>query len=314
MFFTDLLLSLAMNEIFNEGHSDNSGSIQTQRLFVDEAGDPTLFHASGKAIVDTEGCSRFFIIGKLEVDDPPALAQSLTGLRQELIADPYFAGVESFRPERKKTALLFHAKDDLPEVRYRVFNLLRAVGSALRFHAVVCDKQVLLKSEMERRAQDPRYRYQPDTIYDGLIRSLCSKFHRLADRYEICVAKRGAKDRNQAIRTAIEHAERDFEQKFGFSRGGGDAWTIVISNPKETVCLQAVDYFLWAVQRFYEVRLHPTTGEKIREDRYLKLLWPQIGEIHDLDFGPARGTYFTAQHPLTLEERFGRSGKKKKKS
>lgn len=303
-----------MNSFLDNELQPGEPSIQTQRLFVDEAGDPTLFHSSGKPIVDTEGCSRFFIIGKLEVNDPPALSQSLTDLRREMLADPYFAGVESFRPERKKTALLFHGKDDLPEVRYRVFNLLRAAGSALRFHAVVCDKQALLKSETERRAQDSRYRYQPDTIYDGLIRSLCSKFHRLADRYEICVAKRGAKDRNQAIRAAIEHAERDFEQKFGFSRGGSDAWDIVISNPKETICLQAVDYFLWAVQRFYEVRRHPVTGEEIREDRYLKLLWPQIGEIHDLDFGPSYGTYFTQQRPLTLEERFGESGRKKKKS
>ncbi|MCI0390435.1 MAG: DUF3800 domain-containing protein [Acidobacteria bacterium] len=303
-----------MNELFDESHPEDPPPIQTQRLFVDEAGDSTLFHSSGKSIVGAEGCSRFFIIGKLEVDDPPALSQELTELRQELLADPYFAGVESFRPERKKTALLFHTKDDLPEVRYRVFGLMRAAGSALRFHAVVCDKQALLKSEMERRAQDPRYRYQPDTIYDGLIRSLFSKFHRLADRYEVCVAKRGAKDRNQAIRAAIEHAERDFEQKFGFSRGGHDAWSIVISNPKETVCLQAVDYFLWALQRFYEVRRHPRTGEEIREDRYLNLLWPQIGEIHDLDFGPVYGTYFTAQHPLTLEKRFGGSGRKKKTS
>jgi hypothetical protein len=44
------------------------------------------------------------------------------------------------------------------------------------------------------------------------------------------------------------------------------------------------------------------------------MLWPQIGEIHDLDFGPQHRTYFTAQQPLTLEERFGGSGRKKKKS
>src|SRR5712664_1547802 len=104
---------------------------ETQRLFVDEAGDPTLFHSSGKPIVDTPGCSRFFIIGKLEVDVPTALAKALTDLRQGLLADPYFAGVESFRPERKKTAVLFHAKDDLPEVRYRVLNLLRSAGKTL---------------------------------------------------------------------------------------------------------------------------------------------------------------------------------------
>jgi len=250
---------------------------------------------------------------KLEVDDPSALTKALTELRQELLGDPYFAGVESFRPERKKTALLFHAKDDLPEVRYRVLSLLRSFGAALRFHAVVCDKLALLQREAERRQQQPGYRYQPDSIYDGLIRSLFSKLHRLADRYELCVAKRGSKDRNHAIQAALEHAERDFESRFGFSRGGKDVWRITISNPRETICLQAADYFLWAVQRFYEVRRHPATGEEIREDRFLQTLWPQVGEIHDLDFGPSHGTFFTAQKPLTITGRFGDSGRKKKK-
>ena len=74
-----------------------------------------------------------------------------------------------------------------------------------------------------------------------------------------------------------------------------------------------MDYFLWALQRFYELRFHPLTGEEQpREDRYLNLLWPQMAEIHDLDFGPERGSYFNMQHPLTLDERF-ESGKHKKK-
>jgi len=90
--------------------------------------------------VDTQGCSRFFILGKLEVENPSALAGKLNDLRRDLLSDPYFAGVESFRPERKKTAHGFHAKDDLPEVRYCVFKLLRNEGTALRFHAVVRDK------------------------------------------------------------------------------------------------------------------------------------------------------------------------------
>jgi len=286
---------------------------EVQWLFVDEAGDPTLFHSYGKPSVDTPGCSRFFLLGKLEVDKPAELSNALTNLRQELLADPYFAGVESFRPERKKTALLFHAKDDLPEVRYRVLGLLRGAGSALRFHAVVCDKLNLLKREQARRDKEPGHRYDPDSIYDGLVQSLFSKFHRLADRYEVCVARRGKKDRNAAIQAALEHAERDFERKFGFSRGGKDAWNITISDPEKTICLQAVDYFLWAIQRFYEVRRHPQTCDEIREDRFLNMLWPQIGEIHDLDFGPSQGTFYTAQNPLTLEARFGGSGRKKKK-
>lgn len=277
---------------------------QTQWLFIDEAGDPTLFNRKGQSLVGRDGCSRFFIVGKLEVDKPEALSQSLTTLRKEILADPYFAGVPSFQPERKKTALFFHAKDDLPEVRYEVFKLLRAAGDDLRFHAVVSDKEALCQRESAKRLQNPRYRYRTDSIYDALVQSLFSKFHRLADKYEVCIARRGKKDRNQAITTALKAAEREFEQKYGLSRGGDDVWNIVISDPKQTVCLQAVDYFLWGVQRFYERK----------EDRFLNMLWPQIGEIHDLDFGPSRGTFYTNQRLLTLEDRFGEKGHKKKKS
>ena len=291
---------------------------ETIQLFVDEAGDPTLFNAAGDVIVNTNGCSRFFMMGKVEVDHPTLVAQQLTALRLKLLGHPYFVGVESFRLERKKTALLFHAKDDLPEVRFQVFDLLYTLGKSIRFHAVVADKLALAKAEQAKRAAQPGYRYNPNSLYDSLVRSLFGKFHRLADRFDLCVAKRGKSDRNQALTAALEHAERDFEANFGFSRGGVGAWNITISNPETTVCLQVVDYFLWAVQRFYEEREHQTTGEKIREDRYLNLLWPQIAEIHDLHFGPTYGSYFTNQKPLTLEERFGGSGKqqrqKKKKS
>ncbi|MGD0962123.1 MAG: hypothetical protein ABSB19_20115, partial [Methylomonas sp.] len=227
--------------------------------------------------------------------------------------DPYFAGVESFRPERKKTAHAFHAKDDLPEVRYRVFNLLRAEGSALRFHAVICDKTKLSDRESAKRQSDETYRYQPNALYDSLVRSLFSKFHRLADSYDLCIARRGHKDRNHALTQAIEHAERDFEEKFGFSRGGTDAWNITVSDPGTEACLQAVDYFLWALQRFYEQRFNPETGAELpREHRYLNLLWPQMAEVHDLDYGPERGTFFNKQQPLTIESRFEGNQKKKK--
>jgi len=84
----------------------SSSEPQTQWLFVDEAGDPTLFNRKGISIVGNPGCSRFFIVGMLEVDDPKALAKSLTTLRKEILADPYFAGVPSFQPEQQKTAAL----------------------------------------------------------------------------------------------------------------------------------------------------------------------------------------------------------------
>ena len=280
-------------------------------IFVDEAGDPTLFANRRRAIVGTPGCSRFFILGKLEVDDPVGLGSRLTDLRHTLLANPYFANVPSFDPSRDKTAVMFHAKDDVPEVRYEVFKLLVAEGPSLRFHAVVCDKEQVVLDVLRRNQAESDYRYQHNELYDGLMRSLFGKFHRLADVYEVCIARRGQSDRNEALRTALDHAERDFAAKYGFGRGGKDDWRIRVATPRTDACLQAVDYFLWAVQRFYEPRNDPETGQPKHEERFLKLLWPQIGEIHDLHFGPDHGTFFNAQKPLTLETRFGKQKRKK---
>ncbi len=289
----------------------SSPDTDTLNIFVDEAGDPTLFANRRQAIVGTPGCSRFFILGKLEVDDPVGLGEKLAALRARLIADPYFSGVPSFDPERGKTAIAFHAKDDLPEVRYEVFKLLVAEGKALRFHAVVGDKERILQEVLRRNESEPGYRYQHNELYDGLMRSLFGKFHRLADFFEVCVARRGQSDRNEAMRTAINHAERDFTASYGFSRGAEDTWRIVVSASKNEACLQAVDYYLWALQRFYEPREDQNTGMAKRDGRFLRLIWPQVGEIHDLHFGPERGSFFNSQQVLTLESRFGQQKRKK---
>ena len=87
-----------------------------RHYFVDEAGDPNLFKRRGKPIVGKDGCSKFFMLGVADVAEPIAIAKELSELRTRLLADPYFKGVPSFDPARRKTALMFHARDDLPEV------------------------------------------------------------------------------------------------------------------------------------------------------------------------------------------------------
>lgn len=287
--------------------------------FVDEAGDPAIFNAKGNVIVESLGCSRFFFLGVLEVNEPAQLAAQLVALRTRLLADPYFAGVESFKPERKKTALHFHAKDDLPEVRREVFKLLANQGNAVRFHAVVCDKKQVVAEEVAKHAASglTRYRYNPDSLYDRLCTELFAGLHRFADEHRLCAAKRGNKVRNEAFTASITKAETLFEQNFGFRRKA--AWKVITSDPDREVCLQAVDYYLWALQRFYEVRFDGRTGRMVvdatgkpaREDRYLSVLWPQFTEVLDLHFGPAQGTRWRRDNPLTLEARFPPSGKEK---
>jgi len=68
--------------------------------------------------------------------------------------------------------------------------------------------------------------------------------------------------------------------------------------PESCAALQAVDYFLWALQRFYE------KGEY----RYLDLVWPKTVEVFDMDFVDSgrRGVAFNKAKPLT--ERIKKSG------
>ena len=255
--------------------------------FVDEGGDPTLFSGKGALLVGTDGCSRYFILGKLDVDDPDALAADLGALRARLLADPYFKGVPSMQPAEGKTAVAFHAKDDVPEVRREVFNLL--ARHPVKFYAVVRDKRDLATYVQERNRTDPVYRYRANDQYDSLVGELFSKLRRTADHVIICFAERGSKDRSVALKNALEGAAARFESSFGFRpRHTSD---IVWGSPTIHAGLQAVDYFVWALQRFYERGEH----------RYVELIWPQVGEVHDLDLieGGRRGVYFRKDKPVT---------------
>ena len=99
---------------------DNSDSATDRiKLFVDEAGDPTIFNGDGEVIIGDNGCSRFFMLGKLEVDDPNLLSTQLTALRYKLLTHPYFAGTESFRPERKRPLCSSMPKMTCPKFAFR---------------------------------------------------------------------------------------------------------------------------------------------------------------------------------------------------
>ena len=73
-----------------------------RHYFVDEGGDSTLFASRGRVIIDTEGCSRFFMLGLLDVADPVNLKQHLDDLRTHLLSDPYFKDVPSMQPQAQK--------------------------------------------------------------------------------------------------------------------------------------------------------------------------------------------------------------------
>lgn len=158
---------------------------------------------------------------------------------------------------------------DLPEVRREVFKLL--LGHEVNFYAIVRDKAVVTQKVLDHNKTHPNYRYHPNQLYDRCVAQLLKERLHKGDGYSIYFARRGRSDRTEALKKAIEAARSAFRQRWGIS--GTAPIEIVPSNPQDVVCLQAVDYFLWALQRFYEKD----------EDRFLNLVWPQTKLVIDFD-------------------------------
>ena len=254
--------------------------------YVDEAGDPNLFNRKKKMIVGNDGCSRFFMLGKLAVPNPDALASAMNTLRAELLADPYFAGVSSMSLEKHKTARMFHAKDDPAEVRREVYKLLLKFD--VRLYVVVRDKRVVAEKVLAHNKKQPVYRYHPNHLYDRCIPDLFKDRLHQNHAYRIVFAKRGASDRTDALKIGLQVAKEKFQRKWGIESAA--PIEVVAADSANVTCLQAADYLLWTVQRCFERGEH----------RYLDMFADKVGLIVDRDDTRRVGTgeYYTRKKPI----------------
>ncbi len=261
-------------------------SDQTAHFFVDEAGDLTLFGRRGKLLVGTEGVSKCFMVGMAHVLDLTSLRRDLDNLHQELLADEYLKRVCSMRPDAGKTAAFFHAKDDCPEVRREVFRLLAR-------HDIKVQVGIRRKSALIREARLAGKFWNPNSVYDNLVKTLFKRSLHKADQSIITFARRGKSAREKALTDAIEKAKANFERDTGIA--SSRPTQIVPSVPSEARGLQVIDYCLWALQRFYE------RGE----DRYFAYLashYRLIMDFDDLQSGRSYGRWYSDQDPLTKEK------------
>lgn len=248
--------------------------------FVDETGDGVIFDGKGRVLVGTGKVQDYFTVGMVECWTLQALTDELAALRAQLLADPYFKGVPSMRPEAKKTALFFHAKDDLPEVRREVFKVLER--QEFSFHAVVRTMSAVTRRVKLRNERDPTYRYRPTELYDSAVRRLFDRKLHTRPAFDVIFASRG-KARTLALREHLLKAQSASRKAAGIYP---DAAIHVRAMPAhQHAGLQVVDYCLWALQRLF------TRGE----DRFLSLIWPKVGLIVDADDISEKpyGTYHT---------------------
>jgi hypothetical protein len=259
-----------------------------RHIFVDESGDLTLFNKFGKTMLGTEGVSNVFMLGFAEIAKPDLVRKELTELRLSLINDPYFNSAPSFNPARNKTACGFHAKDDLPEVRRMVYELLRKheikVQIAIRRKAKLIEDALFAKC-LKCKITDKR-------IYEELITRLFKETLHTADVMNIVFSQRGTSNRNNAYMKALEQARRNFARKTGIV--GESIIKLDSQTSFSDPCLQVIDYMLWPVYRLYEKQ----------ESRYFDYMVDKYSLIKDIDDTRYHetGEYYNRRLKISLDK------------
>lgn len=259
-----------------------------RHIFVDESGDLTLFNKHGKSMLGIEGVSNVFMLGFAEIAEPEIVRKELTELRLSLLSDPYFKSVPSFDPSKNKTACGFHAKDDLPEVRRMVYEILRRqeikVQIAIRRKDKLSEEALIAKS-FKIKITDQR-------IYEELITRLFKETLHTSDVMNIVFSQRGTSNRNNAYMKALEQARRNFARKTGII--GESIIKLDSQSSFSDPCLQVIDYLLWPIYRLYEKQ----------ESRYFDYMVDKYSLIKDIDDTRkhATGEYYNRRQRITLEK------------
>jgi hypothetical protein len=237
--------------------------------YVDEAGDGVLFGPQGRDRLQDETAPKFFMLGMICMATESQTVRQLAELRASLQSNPLYATIPSMKPEAQKTARAFHAKDDHPEIRSKVFELL--VGSEFKFLAVVKDMRAVQEYVLSRNRMHPTYRYHPNELYDLTVRMLLKRSLHNEERYRVVFARRGSSDRTEALKKVLEATREAFLNEQALA--SKPVLEIVPAYPWEQPCIQVADYCLWALQRCYEKH----------EARFLQAIWPKVSMIHDVD-------------------------------
>lgn len=219
-------------------------------FFVDESGDPTFYDRKGNLIVGQEGCSPLLMLGFIETEEPQAIRKALSDLRQSIISDPYFQGV----PSLEQTKVAFHAKDDLPEIRFQVYKLL----AQLEFKA-----QFIVARKIERVFRN-NFAANETHFYDHLVTQLFKNcLHRYTENH-IYFAKRGSRQRQKPLEAAIQRGVSEFEQQWKTQIK--TQVQVQSQTPVGEPCLSVIDYMNWAVYRALtrgEMRYYRTIEDKV---------------------------------------------------
>jgi hypothetical protein len=250
---------------------------EKEYFFVDESGDPTFYNRFKTLIVGKEGCSKILMLGFVKTENPEKIRKALTDLRKEISADEYLKSIPSFG----KSMESFHAKDDCPEIREKVFKLIKKLNFRSEFIVARKIENIFNK----------KYKRRESSFYDDLIVKLFENKLHIAKNNYVYFAKRGNNTRQIPLEEAIDKAILRFEEKWDIKNGNDTK--VFCQLPSHEPCLQVVDYMNWAIQRAF-----------IRgESRYYNFVKEKVGFICDVyDFDNYPKNFYNKKNEFSVNK------------
>ena len=247
-------------------------------FFVDESGDPFFYDRYGQFIVGKEGCSKTLIIGAIKTECPDELRASILKLRDEIKTDEYLKDI----PSIAKTIKAFHATDDIPEVREKVYKTIRSMKFKAEF-IVARKNEEIFKT---------RHKSSSNVFYDDILSCLFETQLHVSEENVIYYAVRANQARQKPFEEAIRTAVVSFETRHQVRVNSNIQ--IYPQRPEGEPCLQIIDYMNWAVQRAFVRR-------EMRYLDYVKSRISLIADIYDTSKQP-RNCYYSVKNPITIEK------------
>lgn len=256
--------------------------------FLDESGDPNFFGKGRVPILGKDGVSLCFGLGMVKFSGAIAAArEELRQLCRSVERDEYLNSIPSVAKRMRAGGFYFHAKDDVPEVRERLFKWIRGADCSLE---MVMGRKIPELFVRKHHGKDSEF-------YADLLSHLLKTKLKMGQRQVITIAERGKTTRHHVLELALAKARERFAKKKDSAEISSEV-VFNVQTPRTEPLLCVPDYLAWAVQRVFE------RGETRHYD-YMREKVSLVVDLYDSKNYEGSRNYYTPRRPLTAENKVG---------
>ncbi len=227
--------------------------------YIDESGDLAIFDKKKRMLnLQTHGVTPLFYLGLVKIKDTDlkVFNQAIDDLRSNIGNNELYKHIKNI----KESLNFFHAKNDMYPIRIRFFELLKELDFSVH---IIFRRKIVMQNSLSINFSTK------DEYHKMITRLLRDRLHKTHNK--IIFARRNNTLTDNSVKEAINKAKNNFYKIY--EKDSNFTTESFIGEPNNHNGLQAIDYVLWAVNRFL----------MNNEDGYIEAIKYKIKLIVDMD-------------------------------